>query len=118
MASEILRWNMPHSFEIEEGEHGLTGTLTIQKKGGTQKIPVVFPRSMTLSHVRDAWRAQGGRWLDEFVHDGNPFIAVRSIRLFGWRILWFVYHENERPNDGCSIVPMPLAPSDATEPQA
>lgn len=104
----VLTWNSPHTFTIYgNGRRSLSGTLTIRKDRGTQRIRVRFPSGISLKMVRDAWEKQRRRWRNVANPPLHPsfFLAVRTIRLPKHKILWYVLHVNEKPFDACAVLP-------------
>ncbi|HAI98481.1 TPA: hypothetical protein DCL30_02965 [Candidatus Peribacteria bacterium] len=109
MASETLTWaGMPHSFVLTETPMGLFGELRIVKPRGTQSVPVPFPGDVTLQNVLGAWK---GNWEDLFppVKSPGTFSVIRFIDLGKYRVLWYVLHVYDAPQDACAVLPKPPA---------
>ncbi len=101
-----LTWdNMPHTFTIWRKGGVLVGTFTVRKAKGTQRIPLRFPRSVSMRQIQDAWEKQKRRWriVTSPVTGSNLFFAVRAINLPKHQILWFVLHANYRSYDACVV---------------
>jgi|GEM_PF-2903356 len=135
---ETLTWGgMPHSLELLETDEGLCGILNIVKPRGTQQIPVVFPKDVTLQEVMVCWK---GKWEDlfppvkprdfldllcalirhPFTKEGwralfrrttsrRFFAVIRAINLRKYRVLWYVFHVEDTPQDACMVLPKPIA---------
>ena len=89
--------------------NGTRGTLAIVKDGGSQTIAVEFPPSITVDAILEGWRKQGNNWLDLFtpVRLGTTFMVIRSIDVGEYRVMWFVYHVNNCPQDACVVLKKP-----------
>ncbi|MDD5751361.1 MAG: hypothetical protein PHS73_02475 [Candidatus Peribacteraceae bacterium] len=117
MRSEMLTWpNARHWFRLTQEGSGTRGALGIIKgddEAHTQVIPVEFPPSITVDAVLEAWQKQGGNWLDLFtpVRMGTMFVVIRSIDLGEYRVLWYVYHVDNYPQDSCVVLKKPPAPA-------
>jgi len=101
----VLTWDSPHTFTIRRNGRVLTGTLTIRKPKGIQRIQVRFPRGVTLVMIRDAWEKQRRRWRTVTSPPTGPhlFFAVRAIVLPKHQIVWYVVHADNRPFDACVV---------------
>ncbi len=104
MQSLVLTWGSPHSFRLVENQGELRGTLMIRMRGGNQTIDVPLAR-VSLSQIETSFAAQKNHWKHLYVKQGNPYIAVRVIRLPGRKcIVWYLYHENDSPADSCVLL--------------
>lgn len=113
MRSEMLTWpNVRHWFRLTQDGSGTHGTLGIIKgddEAHTQVIPVEFPPGITVDAVLDAWHRQGDNWLELVtpLHVGTTFLTVRQIDLGEERVLWYVFHVNNVPQDACVVLKKP-----------
>ena len=113
---ETLTWpNARHWLRLMQDEHELLGTFGIIKDGGSQTIPVKFPPAITVDSVLSAWERQSNNWVDLFppVCSEGAFAVIRSIDLGDYRILWYVYHVRNCPQDACVVLRKPVAPATA-----
>lgn len=108
MKTGSFSWGSPHRFDFTEDEAGhLTGVLRIEKANGRQNIDVAFPHSVRLLDVLLSWHDQGQRWMELFVHDDRPFVAMRVIWLRdNLAVRWDVLHIDEKPFDSCVVLNM------------
>ncbi|MDD4628881.1 MAG: hypothetical protein PHE68_05855 [Candidatus Peribacteraceae bacterium] len=113
MLSEMLTWpNARHWFRLTEEGSGTRGAFGIIKgddEAHTQVIPVEFPQGITVDDVLDAWKKQGGNWLDLVTPQqmGTTFLVVRYIDLGEYRVMWYVLHINNYPQDSCVVLRKP-----------
>ncbi|MDO8469020.1 MAG: hypothetical protein Q7S29_04655 [Candidatus Peribacter sp.] len=117
--TQTLKWGgMPHTLElIEENGRTVFVRLTVIKPKGTQMPPTfALPDGITMDQVLDAWLQQKCNWEDLFtpVREGGLFAVVRSIDLGRYRILWYVLHIDDVPQDHCMVLrKSEPAPADA-----
>jgi len=78
--------------------------LYIKKLRGEQPIPVQFPKGISLRMIQNAWKKQGNNWIPVAETSCTPiFLAARMIVLRRWRIIWFVLHTSDAPDDACIV---------------
>ncbi len=109
---ETLRWGgMPHTLElIEEDGRTVFVRLTVVKPRGTKMFPpFALPDGITMDQVLDAWLRQGCKWVDLFtpVREGGLFAVNRAIDLGLYRIVWYVMHIDDAPQDQCALLRKP-----------
>ena len=110
---ETLTWpNAKHWFRLMQDANGTRGILGIIKgddEARTQVISMKFPSSISVDAVLDAWRKQGGNWLDVFtpVRSGELFSVIREVDLGEYRLLWYVLHIDNYPQDALAVLKKP-----------
>jgi len=126
---------MPHCFKLLETDEGLSGLLIIEKPRGTQQIPVVFPGDVNLQEVLCNWKGhwedlfppvkprdfldllcalirhpftkESWRALFRRTPSRRFFAIIRAINLRKYRVLWYVFHDEDSPQDACLVLPKP-----------
>lgn len=108
----------PHVLHLRHSGKRILGTFTITKAGAPpQEINIIFPEDISIQEVLSAWNRQEKKWEQlprEEARPGEPYIAIRVIRLKDWTIKWDVYHQNDCPYDGCTVVPRMPEKDEAT----
>lgn len=109
---QTLKWGgMPHTLElIEEADRTVYVRLTVVKPKGTQMFPpFVLPDGITMDKVLDVWLQQKCNWVDLFtpVREGGLFAVNRAIDLGRYRIVWYVMHIDDAPQDNCVLLRKP-----------
>ncbi len=107
-----LTWGgMKHWFRIWEDGSGTHGMLGVIKDKGTQTLFVTFPEGITVEAILAAWNseAQNHNWVDLFppVKIGGTFAVIRAIDLGAYRILWYVFHVDNFPQDALMVLKKP-----------
>lgn len=111
MAARELEWGNAHRLTLQDCSGRADGVLKLEKPGGRQFIPVLFPLGVMVENVVAAWEAQGSKWVELFLCERPHFLALRVIWLpEGQALVWLVVHIMDTPHDLCAIAP--LTPAD------